>query len=264
VLLLEDGRLGLLDFGSVGRIDAALRQSLQRLLLGLDRGDPAAVTDALLDVVTRPDEVDEDRLERSLGQFMAQHLAPGAAAGTQMFVDLFRIVTRYGLSVPPEVAAVFRALATLEGGLGEVVPGFDVVAEARGFAAVYLAEQLRPEALRQAAVDEVAVLLPLLRRLPRRIDRITGALERGRLNVNVRLLADERDRRHVTVLLHRTLITVIGGVAGIMAVLLLGTPGGPAVTRTVSLYELFAYNLLVIAAVLALRVLAAIFRAERS
>ena len=37
VLLLADGRLGLLDFGSVGRIDAGLRTALQRLLLALDR-----------------------------------------------------------------------------------------------------------------------------------------------------------------------------------------------------------------------------------
>jgi ubiquinone biosynthesis protein len=38
VLLLADGQLGLLDFGSVGRIDAGLRAALQRLLLAVDRG----------------------------------------------------------------------------------------------------------------------------------------------------------------------------------------------------------------------------------
>jgi ubiquinone biosynthesis protein len=264
VLLLDDGRLGLLDFGSVGRIDAGLRQSLQRLLLALDRGDAATAADALLEVVARPDEVDEERLERSLGQFIAQHMGAGAAPTAQMFVDLFRIITQYGLSVPPEIAAVFRALATVEGGLAEVAPGFDVVAEARRFAAEYVAEKFKPDALRQTAVDELAVLVPVLRRLPRRVDRIAAALERGRLNLNVRLLADERDRRHVTALLDRTLMTLLAGVAGIMAVMLLGTAGGPAVTDAVSLYELLAYNLLIVAAVLALRVLAAIFRSDRS
>ena len=263
VLLLDDGRLGLLDFGSVGRLDAALRGGLQRLLLGLDSGDPATVTDALLEIVNRPDEVDEERLERSLGQFMAQHLGPGAPPGAQMFVDLFQLVTHYRLAIPPEVAAVFRSLATLEGGLGEVAPGFDVVVEARGFAGRYLGEILRPDALRQAATDELVTLLPVLRRLPRRIDRIAGALERGRLNVNVRLLADERDRRYVTVLLNRTLMTVIGGVAGIMAVMLLGVDDDPAVTDDIGLYDLFAYGLLVIASVLAQRVLAAVFGADR-
>ncbi len=265
-VLLLDGethaKLGLLDFGSVGRLDSALREALQRLLLAVDRGDPAAMGDALLDVVARPDEIDEERLERTLGQFLAQHLSSGLTPSARMFADLFRIVADYGLAIPPEVAAVFRALATLEGGLVEVSPGFDVVAEARGFAGQYVAERLKPEALRQSAADELAKLLPVLRKLPRRIDRIVGALDRGRLSVNVRLLADERDRRHVTALLHQSLMTVIAGVAGVMAVLLLGTPGGPEVTGTISLYELFGYFLLVIAAILALRVLAGIFRSS--
>ncbi|HEX8928496.1 MAG TPA: AarF/ABC1/UbiB kinase family protein, partial [Actinomycetota bacterium] len=49
-----DGRLGLLDFGSVGRLDPSLRAALQRLLLAMDRGDPLAASDALLEVVPRP------------------------------------------------------------------------------------------------------------------------------------------------------------------------------------------------------------------
>lgn len=45
-----------------------------------------------------------------------------------------------------------------------------------------------------------------------------------------------------------------------MAVLLLGTPGGPKVTASMSLFQLFGYNLLVISAVLVLRVLVLVFR----
>jgi len=37
ILLLEDGRLGLIDFGSVGRLDALLRAALAHLLLAIDR-----------------------------------------------------------------------------------------------------------------------------------------------------------------------------------------------------------------------------------
>jgi len=40
-----------------------------------------------------------------------------------------------------------------------------------------------------------------------------------------------------------------------MAVLMLGLHGGPAITKTVTLYAFFGYCLLVIAAILALRVL---------
>jgi Predicted unusual protein kinase len=49
IMLLADDRLALLDFGSVGRLDAQLRSGLQNLLLAIGRGDPAALRDALLD-----------------------------------------------------------------------------------------------------------------------------------------------------------------------------------------------------------------------
>jgi ubiquinone biosynthesis protein len=263
VLLLVDGRLGLLDFGSVGRLDASLRAALQRLLLALDRGDPLAASDALLEVMLRPDEVDQQRLERALGQFMARYLGPGATGGVRMFSDLFRIVADYGLSVPPEVAAVFRALATLEGTLAQLAPGFDLVAEARALAGRYAAGQLEPAAARRAAGEELTTLLPMLRRLPRRLERIASAAEHGRLSLHVRLFADERDRRHVTGLLHQVLLTILAATAGIMAVLLLGTAGGPRVTAAVGLYQLLGYNLLVVCAILALRVLVLIFRPDR-
>ncbi|WP_018353244.1 ABC1 kinase family protein [Longispora albida] len=262
VLLLPDGRLGLLDFGSVGRIDSALRSALQRLLLAIDRADPTALTDALLDLVPRPENADPARLERSLGQFMARHLAAGMTPEAQMFTDLFRIVAEYGLAIPPEIAAVFRALGTLEGGLADLAPGFDMIGAARGFATTYLAEQATPEAIRGTLTEELVTVLPIIRRLPRRLDRIAGALEQGRLSVSVRLLADERDRQHITGLLHQVLLTILGATAGVMAVLLLGTDGGPQVTPKVSLYELLGYHLLVVSVFLVLRVLIRIFRSN--
>jgi ubiquinone biosynthesis protein len=262
VLVLDDGRLGLLDFGSVGRLDSSLQAALQRLLLAMDRGDPLAASDALLEVMLRPDEVDTERLERALGQFMARYLNPGGSPGVRMFSDLFRIVSVHGLSVPPEVAATFRALATLEGTLAQLAPGFNLVIEARAFASHEGAE-LDPAAARQLVTDELATLLPMLRRLPRRLERIAGAAEHGRLSIQLRLFADHRDRRHLTGLLHQFLLTILAATAGIMAVLLLGTSGGPRVTATVSLFQLLGYNLLAVCAILALRVLVLIFRPDR-
>ncbi|MFC4120179.1 ABC1 kinase family protein [Nonomuraea zeae] len=263
LMLLDDGTLGLLDFGSVGRLDASMRSALQRFLLAMNRQDPLGVTDALLEVVPRPEDIDEAALQRALGQFMARHLGPGTDS-VQMFTDLFRIVSAYGLSIPPEVAAVFRALATLEGTLVRLSPGFDLIGEARAFAGRYLAERVSPETVKESLTQELAALLPMLRRLPRRVERIASAAEHGRFSMNVRLLADERDRRYVTGLLHQVLLTVLGATAGVMAVILLGIGGGPPVLGSTSLFHLLGYNLLVIAAILVLRVLAVIFRRPRS
>jgi ubiquinone biosynthesis protein len=110
--------------------------------------------------------------------------------------------------------------------------------------------------------DELPVLMPMLRRLPRRADRICGALEEGRLTVSVRLLADASDRRYLAGLVHRVLLAFLAAAAGIMAVLMIGLHGGPALSKTVSLYSVFGYCLLVIAAILAVRVLVQVFRPD--
>ena len=262
VLIADDGAIGLLDLGSVGRLDATTREAFGRLLLALDRMNSLAATDALLELVDRPDEIDERALERALGQVLVRYASPGSSMGAAAFTALFRLVTETGLSVPPEIAAVFRSLATLEGTLTSIAPGFNVVDRARQIGRERVGELLRPRAAKQLLEDELASLLPTLRRLPRRVDRIGDALEHGRLKVNVSLFADRRDRALVVDLLHRVLLTVLGATAGIMAVVLLGIEGGPRVTSTMGLFALFGYGLLVCSVVLVLRVLGLIFRRE--
>jgi ubiquinone biosynthesis protein len=260
VLLLADGRLGLLDFGSVGRLDPGLRGGLQNLILALDRGDPAALRDGLLEIVDRPDEIEEQRLERALGALVAKHFNHGQAPDLDMFTDLFRVIADFRLSVPPPIAAVFRALATLEGTLAALAPGFNIVVESRAYAAEQVGAGLRPESLRGSATNELMALLPVLRRLPRRVDRIGNALEQGRLSVNVRLFSDERDRDVVTGLVHELLLAFVGAAGGLMAVLLLGSPTGPEMLPGVTLHQLFGYNLLVVSALVGLRLLFVVFR----
>jgi ubiquinone biosynthesis protein len=264
VLLLADGKLGLLDFGSVGRLDATLRGGLRNLLAAVDRGDPAGLRDGLLEIVDRPDEIDEQRLERALGALMAKHLSHGQAPDIDMFTDLFRVVAEFRLSIPPAIAAVFRALATVEGTLGLLSPGFNVLVESRAFANKLIGEQLQPDSLRRTATEELMSLLPVLRRIPRRIDRVTSALEQGRLSVNIRLFADERDRAVVTGMLHELLLAFTGTATGVMAVLLLASTGGPRVSPELTLNQLFGYNLLVVSALLGLRLLFVVFRAQRN
>ena len=137
------------------RLQQPLRRAgLQRLLVAIDRGDPAALNDALLEIVQRPEELDERALERALGVFMARHVGAGITPDVRMFADLFRIIAEHELSVSPEIAGAFRALATIEGTLTQLAPGFDILTDARRFTTDYLAAQLSPAALRKTATDD--------------------------------------------------------------------------------------------------------------
>jgi ubiquinone biosynthesis protein len=263
VLLQPDGQLALLDFGSVGHLDTQLQGALQSLVLAIDRRDPAALRDALLEITDGAPDVDMQSLERSLGRIMARYLSPGLVPDAQAFADVFRTLSAYGVGVPPEIAAVFRTLATLQGTFIRLAPGFDIIRESQRFAEREVGAQLAPVDLKDAVIKELVELAPLLRRLPRRFDRITAALERGQLSTNVRLLANPRDRDVFSSYLHEALVCVLAATAGIMAVVLLASQGGPLISHGVRLYAVFGYNLLVIGGVLAVRVLFARVRWRR-
>jgi ubiquinone biosynthesis protein len=168
---------------------------------------------------------------------------------------LFRIVSAYGVAVPPEIAAVFRTLATLQGTLSRLAPGFDIVSEAQHFADRQITAELTSLSPKDAAIQELVELVPLLRHMPRRFDRITAAIERGQISANIRLLADPRDREVFSGYLHQALVCALAATTGIMAVVLLASQGGPLISQGVRLYAVFGYNLLVISAVLMIRVL---------
>ena len=131
-------------------------------------------------------------------------------------------------------------------------------------AASWLGDLLGPASLRDAATDEALGLLPVLRRLPRRLDRITTSLERGTLTTSVRLLGDDRDRQFIASMAGRAALAVVGTAFGIISVMLIGVHGGPlfrpsaAGTGGTSLFHVFGYTLLFLSLVLILRVIIAI------
>jgi ubiquinone biosynthesis protein len=260
VLLLADGRLGLIDFGATGRLDALQQASMREMLVAVQQRDAGLLRTAVLEVATLRRHFDDDQLERALARFMAKHLGAGAAPSAAMFNDLLQLFFAFGINLPPEFSTFFRALVTLEGTLTTLSPGYLVIEAAERIAAEWARASLAPASLEELARKELGSLALLLRRSPRQLDRIATIVQRGDLQARVRLLADEEDVRTVTRLLNRVVLAGLGGVVGLFSVLLLGTQGGPPFTGDTSLFQFFGYFGLFCATVLILRVIVAILR----
>ena len=162
--------------------------------------------------------------------------------------------------MPPQVAAGLRTLAELEGTLRRLDPELDLVVSSRRQAGGLLTERLSPDSVRSQLEAELIKLLPLLRRLPRRINKLSESLEQGRLSVNVRLLADSEDRNFLLGLTDQLIIAVLAAAATIAAIFLITAPSGPLLAPNISLYSVIGYCLLFVGCVLALCALVLIFR----
>ena len=254
------GDLVLLDFGSIGRIDRDTRSHLGEVLFAFSQRDAGAFTDALFSFVDLGGVEDETGLRREVAVFMSRRLGPGARLDTTMFSEVISILSNYGLSVPAELTVPFRTIATVEGSLQLLDPGFDFVAEAGGYAQARQREATRPASIAQTLTDELLSVLPIVRRLPHRVDRVTGSLADGRFGMNVRMLADSRDRSFLREIIGLAVVTFLAGIFGIMAATLLTSDTGPQLSNTLTLFQVFGYLFLVVAGILTLRALFDVLR----
>jgi ubiquinone biosynthesis protein len=260
ILVDGRGRVALLDFGSVGRLDRLQLPAVTRALVAIARSHPGLLADALLALSSHSDDViDRDGLERALARFLVQRLGAGMEPGAEILNDLLRLVVGHGLALDPQLAALFRSLATLDGTLRVIDPTFKLVVEAQHFVEDHGLGLPRPAQLRDAALDDLLELLPTLRRIPRRLDRISGALERGELTLRLRPLAHPHDVRLVTRLTNRLILAFMSASIGVVSIFLLQLGRGPALFET-HLDVVLGYGGLIAATVLGLRVLVAITR----
>ena len=227
VLVLPDGRPALIDFGSVGRLDPGLRDTVQDLLAAYLQDDTSRIADAVLRMAPVRDAHDEPDFRRDIARFVADELGPGARIGVDTVDDAVEVFGRYRLKPPPDFVAAARALAIFEGTLRTLAPSFDLLEESRGLAREQITDQLRPGKLRDLAAKELLGVVSAARRLPRRVDRIGEAIETGRFTVNIRLFADSRDRQLVSGMIRRILLVLLGAGAGILAIVYLSLPARP-------------------------------------
>src|SRR2546421_7533521 len=260
VMVLRDRRLALIDFGAASRIDPLQQMAIRDVMIGVGQRDADLLRQAVLQVATLRRDVDDEELDRALARFMTRHLAPGMVPSAAMFNDLLQLFFTFGINLPPELSTFFRALITLEGTLTTLSPGYPVIDRAEAIAGEWVRARLEPSTFEELAREELIRMGPLLRRLPRRLDRMASQIDRGNLRARVSLLSDPHDERVVTKLVNRTVLALAGGVVGIIGAMLIGIKGGPPFAGDTTLYEFFGYFSLFCAVVLIVRVIVSVLQ----
>jgi ubiquinone biosynthesis protein len=263
VLLLDDGSIGLIDFGSIGHLDPRQRSALLQLTAAALFGDASGVSDAVQTMAIVGDDVNDAALERALAHLLANDVVPGQPLHARVLTDLIAMLGEFNIRIPPEMSTLARTLIVLEGTLRGIEPDYSFADGLRRFMdGGRAAWRSAPVPFRDRMWGEVMRDLPRLQRLPGQIDRIIGLLSRGELQTRVSLFSTERDTRVLTTLLNRLALGVIGGLLAIGSALLLtlstntGTPAGTNSTVP----QMLGFVGLGLAAVLLLRVAAAIIR----
>ncbi len=180
LLLLDDGRLGILDFGMVGRIDETLRETIEEMMGCIATGDQNRLTRLIRRIGDTPPTLDESLLAIDLAEFVGtygrQHLSEFDLTGA--LNELSDILHRHAIQLPSQSALLLKMLISLEGTFRELGASFDSLAIVHQFVRKSMLRRLSPRRrIRQArriyleaehflelVPDEVLTLLQQARR----------------------------------------------------------------------------------------------------
>lgn len=132
MLLLDDGRYGLLDFGIVGRFDVVQRRALWEWITAMMTDDLAAQLRALDGLGAFPPGTDVATLAAGLDLALTRLDADADSSFDEMavgFERIARILQAHGMRVPKELALFLKNLLHVNGAMRTLAPERDPYAE---------------------------------------------------------------------------------------------------------------------------------------
>lgn len=187
VLVLPGNRIGLLDFGLVGRLTRPMQDVLVLMVVAAALRDPATLA-RLLNKIGVPEEHSPVAAFRADIQSLLDRytgLTLDEIRATSLLRDLLDLAIRHKIRVPKEYAVLSKAAVAVEGIIRKLYPRMDVLEVGLPYARELLLRRLDPGEAGGALMKSLLGLQTLAEDVPAQLAQILLDVESGKLRVNV-------------------------------------------------------------------------------
>ena len=187
ILVQENGTIGLLDFGMVGRIDEPLREQIEEMLLALAGQDTQQLSRIVMQLGEMPPGMDEGALRCDLAEFIGHYGCQplGEFQLAAALTEMIEIIRRYRIMLPASIAMLLKTLILLEGTGRVIQPHFSLLDAMEPYRKRAVMQRLSPRRrlrkLRSIARD----IERLVEIFPRRMIDILGQVQSGKFDMHL-------------------------------------------------------------------------------
>lgn len=186
-VLLPGGVIGLLDFGSVGRLDDRLREDIGDMLLAIVQNDVRMLVAMIKKIGQLPSILDDNALNNDIADFVGnysnQPLDKFDLSGA--LNDVVEIIHRYNIMLPAQVGLLIKVLVTLEGTTKLLSPRFSLMEVMQPFYRRMMLRRLSPKRQLQKFRRLYVEVEQLAEILPRRVIEILDQVQAGKFDVHL-------------------------------------------------------------------------------
>ena len=188
LLILQDSRIGLIDFGLVGRLSPAMRDAMADLLLHVTTRNHEGVARSLYEISIHQEPINYPQWEADVCELMDMHFSNSSLADVdfgQIVRDLIEGAVRHRAQIPPDYTMFFKSIITVEGIGKQVSPELDIINEIRPYAQRLIAQRYQPEQLLRGGIDAIQALSRFSKRLPHTTQQLMQQIENQQLGFQI-------------------------------------------------------------------------------
>ncbi|TSI07707.1 AarF/ABC1/UbiB kinase family protein [Lysinibacillus sp. BW-2-10] len=216
----------LLDFGAVCRLSSSQQEGLKLFFIGIQQRDASILFDGISLLVKNKNDVDRHDLEQAISQIILKISYVDRIQTDELVYSIFTVIRDFGLQFYPSVNVALRVVVTLDGTLRIIERTFNIFEEAKVFSNNYLKQAFKkpfkePFATKDRLEEELALILPNLRKIPRRVDQLFKRVEDGKVILHHDIFSDKNNAKFITQLFSKFVLLLVGITFGIISVALL-------------------------------------------
>jgi ubiquinone biosynthesis protein len=230
ILLLDDGRIGLVDFGLAGRLTDEDMTNLTRLFIDAATENVDALPRRLAELGLRYPKEREQELKEAIEDLFYRYYGSSVSEIDPLEVirEGLDLIYSLNLRLPSRFVTLDKAIATL-GSVGvELYPEFNVFEVAKPYARQLIAERFSPRRMSLRAQSEIRELAGVARELPYQVRDVMEQTRQGKLEIQIRNPGFDDLTYHIDHAVNRIAVAlvVLGGLVGSSIVGALSN-GGP-------------------------------------
>jgi len=187
MMIMPDGRIGLLDFGMVGRISEQLREDIESMLVSIVNSDVPMLVTLVKRVGSCPLDLDESTLSNEIADFVG-HFASQSMANFNMsgaLNEFVAIVRKFQITLPGEAAMLIKVLIQLEGTGRLLDPQFSLMEIMKPFHRKLILRRLSPTRQARKLRRLYMQFEQIGESLPGTIASILEQMQRGKFDVHL-------------------------------------------------------------------------------